>query len=194
MIRDVNGVVLYLSSCVASRLGMTRLVQAIRVKEFCMSKGIREKSADTSILENRLRNTSPGDVIPYAELSTILGRDVREFCRGNLNTARKNLVGEKIHFDVISGEGLKRLDGVGAVDSAGSYIGKAKRAAGKGIKILQNVEFENLPPESRRSHLAKSAQLGAIKLFGSNLAAKKIEEKVGESQLAIGETLKLFGG
>lgn len=174
---------------------MTRLVQAIRVKEFCMSKGIREKSADTSILENRLRNTSPGDVIPYTELSTILGRDVREFCRGNLATARKTLVEEKIHFDVIFGEGLKRLDGDGAVNAGGSFVGKARRAASKGMKILQNIEFDELSPESRKSHLTKSAQLGAIKLFGSSKSSKKIESKVtGDSPLAIGETLKLFGG
>lgn len=160
------------------------------------AQGIREKSADTSILENRLRNTQPGDVISYQDLSKVIGRDVRQFCWGNLTSARRTLTGEKIHFDIVRGVGLKRLDGAGAVVAVGSYIEKARHAAGRGIKILQNVEFSELPDDAKRSHLAKSAQLGAIKLFGSSKATKKLEAKAAETsaQLAIGDTLKLFGG
>lgn len=159
-----------------------------------MSKGIREKSADTSVLENKLRSVAVGEVITYAELSKALGRDVRQFCYSNLSTARKTLVGEKIHFDVVSGEGLKRLAGTEAVVSAGSYVDRAKNAATKGMKILANIEFAELPDESKKQHLAKSAQLGAIKLFGSSKAEKKLTQSVTSQPLAIGETLKLFGG
>lgn len=159
-----------------------------------MAKGIREKSADTSVLENKLRSVAIGDTITYSELSKALGRDVRQFCYGNLVTARKTLVGEKIHFDVVAGQGLKRLDGVAAVMSAGSYVDRAKNAASRGMKVLQNVEFAELPEDAKKQHLAKSAQLGAIKLFGSSKAEKRLTQAVTSQPMAIGETLKLFGG
>ncbi len=159
-----------------------------------MPKGIREKASDTLILENRLRNTKPGDVVTYDELSKIMGRDVREHCSGNLQTARRTLRNEKIHFDTVSRVGLNRLTFEEAVHSTQSCIDRSRNAAKNGLKILENVEFSELSPISQKEHLAKSAQLAAIKLFGGSNAGKKIEAKVDGKQLAIGETLKLFGG
>ncbi len=161
-----------------------------------MPKGMFEKSADTSVLENRLRSTKPGEVIEYAELSKLLGRDVRMYCNSNLATARKTLVGESIFFDVITGEGFKRLTFDEAVQASGTYVTRAKSAAHRGMNHLAHVPFDDLSDESKKKHLATSAQLGVIKLFGSSKSLKKIEEKVNgsKSQLAIGETLKLFGG
>lgn len=158
--------------------------------------GIQIKSADTSIIENRLRNTKPGDIVTYAELSTLLGRDVVEFCRGNINSARNTLVKESIFFDCITNEGYKRLDNKEAVHASEAYTTRARRAARKGMVHLQNVPFDGLDDEAKKKHLTVSAQLGAIDLFSSSKATKKIEGAVTDAshKLAIGETLKLFGG
>jgi hypothetical protein len=161
------------------------------------SKGIQAKSADTLIVENRLRTTEPGDVVTYAELSSLLGRDVREFCLGCVQTARKALIHESVFFDTISNEGYMRLTDDEACKASSHYVDRARSASRRGLTHLQNVQFEKLTDECKRQHLTTSAQLGAIQLFSTGKAGKKISQAVDTAnsrQMAIGETLKLFGG
>jgi hypothetical protein len=163
------------------------------MRGFFMS-GLRAKSNDTLILESRLRETSPGDVVTYDELSTLLGRDVREFCRGCLDTARNTLQAESIFFDTIPNEGFKRLDHDEACQAAKDYTTRILRTSRRGLRHLSNVPYDKLQPETQREHLVLATQLGAVNLFASGKSAKKIEGAVSGSQpLAIGETLKLFG-
>lgn len=159
------------------------------------SKGIQAKSADTSIVENRLRNTEPGDVVTYDELTTLLGRDVRAFGIGNVATARKTLVGESIFFDTIPNEGYKRLDTEEACSASKHYVRRVKSAARRGMVHLQHVPFDGLSDDGKKVHLTTSAQLGAVALFAGASAEKKIGSNVEPGKpLAIGATLKLFGG
>ena len=159
-----------------------------------LRKGIQEKSHDTLIVENRLRNSKEGELIEYGELSKLLGRDVREHCHGSMMTARKALVNESIFFDTIAGKGLKRLTNEEACKAAEHYVTRSRNAAAKGIKHLKHVPFDQLSEDGKKKHLTTSAQLGAVQLFASPKAAKKIEAKTVSVQLAIGDTLKLFGG
>ena len=161
-----------------------------------MTKGIQEKSADTRVIENRLRNTAVGELVTYDELSKLLGRDVRAFCKSNVDCARRALVKESIFFDTMKNEGYKRLNNEEAVIASDHYRTRARRAARRGLTHLVNVPFDGLTDESKRKHLAMSAQLGAIELFGSTKSSKRIETAVAETKttMAIGETLKLFGG
>jgi hypothetical protein len=157
--------------------------------------GLKAKSADTLIVERRLRETTPGDIITYDELSKVLGRDVRKHCVGCLRTARNTLQGESIFFDTLSGIGLKRLDNDEACKATGHYLTRSRRAARRGIKHISHVPYEGLTPETQREHLTLSTQLGAIDLFSSGKATARIESAIsGVVPLAIGETLKLFGG
>lgn len=159
--------------------------------------GMFEKSADTLIIENRLRNAVVGEMVSYDELTKLLGRDVRQFCRSSITSARHTLEGESIFFDTVANEGLKRLTESEAVTkTAPSYVSRAKSAASRGMRVLQNVQYDNLDDNTKRKHLSTSAQLGAIKLFTSSKATKAIEGKVEQTKttLPIGETLKLFGG
>lgn len=163
--------------------------------ETTKKKGIFAKSADTLIIENRLRSTAVGDLVTYAELSKLLGRDVREFCTSNVHSARNTLVGESIFFDCISNEGYKRLDNNEAANAADHYRDRITSTANRGIRHLRHVPFDDLSDEAKKKHLTVSAQLGAIKLFGSSKASKRIEAAVKDTApMAIGETLKLFGG
>jgi hypothetical protein len=159
-------------------------------------KGIQAKSADTSIIENRFRNTQPGDVVTYDELSKLLGRSVIEFGRGNVAAARRTLIKESIFFDCVAKEGYRRLNNEEAVSASEHYRSRSRKAARRGMVHLQHVPFEGLTEEAKRKHLLVSAQLGAIDLFSSSSAAKKLESAVKDTshKLAIGETLKLFGG
>ncbi len=160
-----------------------------------MSKGIQAKSADTSIVENRLRNTQPGDIVTYDELTKLLGRDVRVFGIGNVATARKVLVTESVFFDTIPNEGYRRLDAEESCQASKHYVRRVKSAARKGMKHLQHVPFDQLSDDGKKTHLTTSAQLGAVTLFAGANAEKKIGSNVEQGKpLAIGATLKLFGG
>lgn len=158
--------------------------------------GIQSKSNDTRIIENRLRETKPGDLVTYGELSTLLGRDVRKFCKSNVDTARRSLVSESIFFDCLPNSGYKRLCDEEAVSAADHYRTRAKKSARRGLNHLKHVPFDGLSDDGKRRHLSMSAQMGAIELFSSTKSLKKIEGVVGQkmSTMAIGETLKLFGG
>ena len=159
-------------------------------------KGIQMKSADTSIIENRMRNTQPGDVVTYAELSKLLGRDVREYCRGNMSTALHTLIKESIFYDCIINEGYRRLDVEEANMAADHYRQRIRKTTRRGLTHLQNIPFDQLSEDGKKKHMTQSAQLGAIDLFASSKATKRIESAVksDSNTLAIGETLKLFGG
>jgi hypothetical protein len=159
-------------------------------------RGISEKSADTLVIEHRLRTTESGDIVTYDELSKLLGRDVKLHCRSGLRTARNALVYEAIHFATIPGEGFKRLTADESVSSSQSHINRARAASRKGLKQLQHVKADELSGQMKQTHLAKVSQLGMLHLFSTASAAKKIEAKVQDSnqQIPIGETLKLFGG
>ena len=159
-------------------------------------RGIAEKSTDTLIVEHRLRSAEIGDVVSYAELSKLLGRDVREHCRGSIGTARKTLISESVFFSTISGEGLKRLNGEEAVNSSDSFVARARSATRRGLNLLRHVQFAELSEDAKQKHLATSSQLGAMHLFSSSKAARKIETRVkaAGTEIPIGETLKLFGG
>lgn len=156
---------------------------------------IGEKSADTLVIENRLRNSEVGDIIEYSDLSRLLGRSVTEFCRSNISTARNTLSKEHIHFGVIRGLGLRRLTADEAVAAGREYVDRARRTSHRGCKHLARVEFDKLSDESKKDHLTTSAQLGAMCLLGKSSSTKRIASAIKESseQLPIGKTLQLFG-
>jgi len=161
-----------------------------------MENGRFAKSADTAIIENRLRNTQVGELVTYDELSKLLGRNVIEFCRSNVNSARHTLVRESIFFDCVANQGYQRLNSEQAVNASEHYRTRAKKAARRGLVHLQHVPFDGLTDEGKKKHLTMSAQLGAVELFSTTKATKRIETAVKDvsHKMAIGETLKLFGG
>lgn len=154
-----------------------------------------EKSSDTKILESALSEAKVGDMVTYESLSKAIGRDVRQFAIASLQSARRSLLKSKgIVFGVETGVGYRRLDDSQIVDSTESDRAKMKRAAKRSIRKLEVVNFDSLPPEKKKQHTVASAQMGAIAMFSSKSAAKRIESNVSESKttLAIGETLSMF--
>lgn len=158
--------------------------------------GVQLKSADTKIIEHRLRTTSAGEVVTYDELSKLLGRDVRVHCYGNIQTAIKALIKESVFFDCVIGNGYRRLNESESVAALEHYRIKARRAVRRGIVHLQHIEADKLSEQDRLKYFAAGTQLQALELFSGAKAGNKIEAAVTKcaSQMAIGETLKLFGG
>ena len=156
-----------------------------------------QKSNDTKILESVLEQAKVGDLITYAELSKAIGRDVRKFAQPSLCSARRGLQRDKqMVFGVETNVGLKRLNDEEIVVSSEADRRRMKRAATRSLKKLSVVNFSGLSDEAKKQHIVASAQLGAIEMFSGKNAMKKIEATVDGSKttIAIGDTLKLFGG
>ena len=155
-----------------------------------------EKSADTKIIESVLAEANVGDLITYEQLSKAIGRDVRVHALASLSSARRSLLASnKYVFGVERGVGLRRLDDTQIVDASEYDRKKMKRQANRSLRKLSVVDFDNLPEQKKRQHIVASAQFGAIEMFATKNATKKIESKIDDSKkaLPIGETLKLFG-
>lgn len=156
-----------------------------------------QKSADAKILESVLGEAVVGQTITYFELTQAIGRDVRQFARSALGTARKEVLNTKgIVFDVDQDVGLTRLDDVQIVKSTEKDRLHVSRTTNKSLRKLAVVKYDTLDRDAKRAHVTASAQLGAIAMFSNKHTSKRIESKVTEAttQLSIGETLKLFGG
>lgn len=161
-------------------------------------QGIKEKSADTLIVENRLRNTEEGDTVTYEALSILLGRDVRKHCRGSLTTALRTLIGESIFFDTIRNAGYTRLTAEAANVYGGKhFVRSVKSTTRRGQRYMRNIRREKLSDEGKRQHTAHATHINLLAHLAAEPAVKKINSAVKSADdmtLAIGTTLQLFGG
>lgn len=155
---------------------------------------IHEKSADTKVIEAVLREAKIGETVTYEKLSQAIGRDVRQFAKCAIRTARNTLLRERVVFGVEANVGLTRLNDSEIVASTEHDRLRLKRIGGRAIKKLEVVDYEKLSTEDKRRHTTAAAQMGAIEMFASKSTTKRIESKVsGDTKvLAIGETLSMF--
>lgn len=154
-----------------------------------------QKSADTLIIENRLRETKPGDLVLYDDLKTLVGRSVQAGgpCYGNLRTALKTLEEQHVVFLVVKGHGLRRATDTETAESADQYRQSVSRTNKRMVKRIMAVkDFESLPAETKTKTLALQTSAGLIDLVTSAKGTKKIEKAIENSALPIGKTLELF--
>lgn len=153
-----------------------------------------QKSSDTKIIENVLAEAKVGDVITYEALSKAIGRDVREFAVGAMQSARRSMLSDKrTIFEAVTNVGFKRLADAEIVDASERDRRRVQRASTKAVRKLGCVNFENLSSDKKRSHLIASAQLGAIVMLSGKSAANRIEKRVTNgTAIPIGETLRMF--
>ena len=153
-----------------------------------------EKSADTKVLEMVFKEAKVGDVVTYAVMSKSLGRDVRVFAQGAINTARRTLLAGGVVFGTERNTGIIRLNDVQIIDSTEADRQRVQRIGKRSLKKLGTVRFELLDNDQKKRHTTMAAQLGAISMFASKSSTKKIESNVkpDSATLAIGETLGMF--
>lgn len=151
------------------------------------SKAIPELSVDTQLLERRMLAANVGDVIPYDELSAVIGRDVQTDARGNLTSARNRVLrSSQMVFEPVTNVGLKRLDDHGIVSLGSSYAGRIRNLARRGRRKLAAVlNFDALPNTLKVEHNTRYAQLSAIGHFASEKSTKKIEGAVTDTAASL---------
>jgi len=152
-----------------------------------MEKGkatILEASADARLLYQRLAKLAPNELVSYAELSEIIGRNVIKV-RHVLATARRMAQREnQIVTGAVSGEGIKRLDGHGIVSSATGRIKAIRGHARRGVRDLA-CATEPLEGDDLARHNMAMSMLGALELATRGRSVKKIEAAVSQAQQVI---------
>jgi hypothetical protein len=162
-------------------------------------KTIGQASYETQQLVAKLKAVVTAEnyeVIPYADLSKIIGFDVQRDGYSYLKSAREiverdtgRLVG------IVLGEGVKLLTPEEQVAIGPDSLQRLKRATTKSIKRIGRVQVDRLTADQRLDYHTTASVLGAVHLFTKPRSMAKIEEAVSKTadKLPIGDTLKLFG-
>jgi hypothetical protein len=152
-------------------------------------------SADTRFLMQKLRSLQIGDTITYKDLATEIGKPVTGALPALASARRILLRDENMVFDIVRGDGLKRLNDVEIVGTSHRTAKKIKRAAQRGVRTLTAVaDFSALPREAQMRHTAAVSVFGVIAEFTKEPNIARVEKiadgKKGE--LPIAATLDAF--
>lgn len=125
----------------------------------------------------RLGELRPGDILTYAEISSIMGRPWGDlYSREILSRARAMVAKTDIFFATVRGEGVRRLAGTEYEAQAASYTQRIHRAARKGYRIADAItqsEFDLLSPGSQVRHMVRQSSL---EILISNSREAKIDK------------------
>ena len=163
------------------------------------TKVIGQASYETQQLVERLKavvSAENYDVIPYNELSGLIGFDVQKDGYPYLKSAREIVERETGRLvGVVLGDGVKLLTPEEQVAIGPDSLQRLKRATTRSIKRIARVQVDKLTDDQRIDYHTTASVLGAVHLFTKPKSVSRIEEAVSKSaaKLAIGETLKLFG-
>lgn len=151
---------------------------------------------DAAIILARLKNSAPGQVIEYKELSNLIGRNVQAEARYIMETARRHAKKERIYFGVITNKGLQRLDDAGKVKAGSGMMSKIRRTTRRAAQTLAAVEdFNSLPNELKIEHNTALSVFGILTQATSKKLQTKISERVEGVEggvLAMKKSFELF--
>jgi hypothetical protein len=159
-------------------------------------KTIQALSLDSKMVYERLKACNVGDLVPYKEISTLIGRDSQGVGRGAIQTARRKLLREDyMVFGVVWKEGLKRLSDLEIVATGEDTVRKIRRASSKGFRTITAVrDFDVLPNDAKVRHNTYASVLGALTMAMAAPRMKKLEGRVMEAKatLPLQKTLEAF--
>lgn len=144
---------------------------------------------DTQVLIDTLKEIQVGGEIGYDELCSVIGRSKKDLA-GPLWAARNRLMRDlSMVFGTIRGQGLKRLSDSEKIGAASANIDGIRRAAKRGITIIQAVDTDNLEKQQVSTLNLTVSHLGILAYASSVKASGKINERViannGKIPLAI---------
>lgn len=153
-------------------------------------------SIDTKVLFDRLITANVGDVIPYSELTELIGRDVRGSAIWALGGARRKAFRERSFvFAAVRNEGVKRLSDLEIVDTGEDTASRIHRMSRRGAQRLMAVaDFNALPNESKIRHNTYASLLGMTAHVTKNTQVKRLAAKIEktQAQLPLQRTLEAF--
>jgi len=160
------------------------------------NKVIQALSLDSKMIYDRLKKSAVEEIVSYAELSKMIGRDTQNGGRGSIQTARRKALREDyIVFGVVRNIGLKRLSDVEIVATGEDTVTRIRRASTRGFRTITAVrDFDALPNDSKIRHNTYASVLGALSMATTAARMKKLEGRVAEAKasLPLAKTLEAF--
>lgn len=160
-------------------------------------KTLNDTRIETKLLVERLVRLQPGESIPYAELSTLIGvNDIRQMRVHLLDSARKIALRDH-NIVTIRGMdfGVKRLVDEETAMSGRKDVHKARRHARRvRRKHMVIVDINQLSDAAKTFHEAAQMMASVAMQFTSEPRLKKaVEKKIGANgKIAIGDLKNLF--
>lgn len=139
-------------------------------------------SLETQAIARRLRDIKVGEEITYSELDQLIGRPCRQY---GLDSARKELLRDRIVFDCISGEGLKRLNDSEIVKAGSTAIRRINRMAKRNIVKLAAADYDNLKADDKLRHNTSMTIYALAAASTGHESVKRIEHQVQGSNAAL---------
>ncbi len=149
-------------------------------------------SVEAQMLAEAFAETEVDEVLTYEEMSTLIGRDVREI-RHVIETARRRLLRENgAVFASVRNVGVKRLSPDETVDESESVAKRSRNANRKALRLLGTIEYEKLTGDKRNEYTALQAQARIVDLTLRARNKRKLEALAsGDSKpLAIGDAMQ----
>lgn len=162
-----------------------------------MSKSIPELSVDAQILIERLKKASKGELIPYSELSKLIGGDVTAKERSILTRARHRVLkDDRIVFACVTGQGVKRLEDVDHIGIGQQATSKVRRLSRRAAEKMMCANYDSLDNEQRVEYNTQLSVLGALSMVTKSDKVKLISAEVQKSneKLPLSKTLEAFKG
>ncbi|MGE3932390.1 MAG: hypothetical protein AB7F67_04020 [Rhodospirillaceae bacterium] len=158
---------------------------------------IPQVSVDTNLVFQRLETAEVGEVVTYAELTVLIGRDVTTRARHNLTSAVRRAERERgMIFAPQRGVGVKRLSDAEIVEAIGAVPAALGRRARRAARWLAAVaDWDALPPALKARHNAYLSALGALTEITRPATIAKLERHVDQRHrqaLPVAKTLDAF--
>lgn len=153
---------------------------------------IGETSIDTRTIYGMLEKLEVGSILPYGDLSSTLGRDVR-LIPGSICTAKRMALRElSAVFMTVRGVGLKRLNNSEIALLPESTISRVRSAVRREMQRQTVVVESELTNQERVVRNSRLSMLGALSEFSRPKTQKLIEATKPEGPLAVGRVIELF--
>lgn len=142
---------------------------------------------DTKTIFDRLCAAKVGDTIAYAELSSLIGRDIRGMAHHCLASARRKALNEKqIVFATVSKVGVKRLNDVEIVATGEDTVSRIRRMSKRSLRTITAVQdYDRLPNGSKVLHNTYASVLGVVAHISSSRQINKLSAKVEQSAMTL---------
>jgi hypothetical protein len=155
-----------------------------------------EASIDVKALVDRMKSMAPGDVVPYRELTQLIGRDVTVF-RYLTDSARRILMRDHnmVYRSVIN-TGFKRLDDAETINVVSDdRRNKIRRQSAVAVRELTTVDYAKVDQAHQTRHNMGMALFGSLFQATSQESVKKLTERVANAggRIDATGTLKLVG-
>ena len=163
-----------------------------------IKKSVGQISIDAQFLIQRLETQAQQNnysLIPYAELSALIGREVQDGARGILETAKRSLLRDRQKlFVTVRGEGIRMADNDGVIAQVKRRNKSACNSSRRAANESMAADSKSMSDEQRQQFLGAQSLAGAITLMSKPSAVKRIESSIGDSLSALptGKVLEFF--